>query len=394
MLDQVTPRSRRRAARSSCAWETRSARRTWATRAIRPRRASTNGIYVVPAVTSIVGGESGSSTPAAGQPFTLVALVNVDAPGVATPTGSVTFSDDLRSSAPRRSRTRSPFRASLQRLSDLLRGDALDVARGIDENSHAGRHRCVYNCALISWIEGSRAAACRRPRYRRSTELPRRAPRGAPDDAASALPEAAEACLTADALVEQVERRFARLAAVADRHAPLAALLHRSLLPALKRAGAALRDGYDAAGLKPAAPVAAVTLSPSDFGFHNSLKEARGRLVFIDFEYFGWDDPVKLVADTALHPRNDLPSAPRARLIAGMTAIYAADDPDFRRRLKLLTPLFGLRWCAILLNEFLPEKWAVRAHAGAAEREAAEMRQLAKAKALFETLSRDHEQLA
>ena len=44
------------------------------------------------------------------------------------------------------------------------------------------------------------------------------------------------------------------------------------------------------------------SLSPSDFGFHNALLEADGRLTFVDFEYFGWDDPVKIVADVMLHP--------------------------------------------------------------------------------------------
>ena len=34
-------------------------------------------------------------------------------------------------------------------------------------------------------------------------------------------------------------------------------------------------------------------LSPSDFGFHNALLEATGKLRFVDFEYAGWDDPAK-----------------------------------------------------------------------------------------------------
>ena len=38
-------------------------------------------------------------------------------------------------------------------------------------------------------------------------------------------------------------------------------------------------------------------LSPSDFGFHNSLMTINGSLTFIDFDYFDWDDPVKLTAD-------------------------------------------------------------------------------------------------
>lgn len=36
-------------------------------------------------------------------------------------------------------------------------------------------------------------------------------------------------------------------------------------------------------------------VSPSDFGFHNSIKLLDGNIIFIDFEYAGWDDPAKMV---------------------------------------------------------------------------------------------------
>ena len=45
-------------------------------------------------------------------------------------------------------------------------------------------------------------------------------------------------------------------------------------------------------------------LSPSDFGFHNALRRPDGTIVFVDFEYFGWDDPAKMMADAMLHPGN------------------------------------------------------------------------------------------
>src|SRR5439155_21002106 len=48
------------------------------------------------------------------------------------------------------------------------------------------------------------------------------------------------------------------------------------------------------------------TLSPSDFGFHNALRQADGRIIFLDFEYFGWDDPAKMIADFLLHPAMEL----------------------------------------------------------------------------------------
>ena len=31
-------------------------------------------------------------------------------------------------------------------------------------------------------------------------------------------------------------------------------------------------------------------ISPSDFGFHNSIIDREGNINFVDFEYSGWDD--------------------------------------------------------------------------------------------------------
>ena len=49
-----------------------------------------------------------------------------------------------------------------------------------------------------------------------------------------------------------------------------------------------------------------LTLSPSDFGFHNSLRSQNENLIFHDFEYFGWDDPVKLISDFSHHAAMNL----------------------------------------------------------------------------------------
>src|SRR5262249_17269562 len=138
--------------------------------------------------------------------------------------------------------------------------------------------------------------------------------------------------------------------------------------------------GYDALGLSFAAPLPteSQSLCPSDFGFHNALRGPRG-LVFIDFEYFGWDDPVKLCCDFLLHPGMNLAGPLKEQFVAAILPIYGGDR-SFARRLGLLYPLFAMRWCLILLNEFLPERWANRVHAGVAlDWAAAKRRQLARA---------------
>ena len=66
------------------------------------------------------------------------------------------------------------------------------------------------------------------------------------------------------------------------------------------------------------------SLVPSDFGFHNSLRRPDGSLAFVDFEYFGWDDPVKLTADILLHPGRPLAAPQRRRFRAAAARLYGA----------------------------------------------------------------------
>jgi hypothetical protein len=98
------------------------------------------------------------------------------------------------------------------------------------------------------------------------------------------------------------------------------------------------------------------TLSPSDFGFHNAIRRSRdGSLAFVDFEYFGWDDPAKTVADLLLHPGMALPEILKQRF-AGRFLERFSFIPGLRDRARIVYPLYGLKWCLILLNDFLPDR--------------------------------------
>lgn len=96
------------------------------------------------------------------------------------------------------------------------------------------------------------------------------------------------------------------------------------------------------------------TLSPSDFGFHNALKDDDNKIIFLDFEYFGWDDPAKMISDFLLHPNMNLKKEFKMQFVEDMLA-YFSEDSTLKIRLKVVFPLFGLKWSLILLNEFLPE---------------------------------------
>lgn len=172
---------------------------------------------------------------------------------------------------------------------------------------------------------------------------------------------ASEACLSGAEVERQVKARLDSLREPAAGEPELARFLEHDFVPALKKAVDDVREGYHREGLDFGRDIDPDkrTLSPSDFGFHNTLRQQDGKLVFVDFEYFGWDDPVKLTADFLHHPGMTLTEAQKVRFQAGTAKIFEA-DASFQARLALLYPIIGLRWCMILLNEFLPERLSRR----------------------------------
>ena len=91
-------------------------------------------------------------------------------------------------------------------------------------------------------------------------------------------------------------------------------------------------------------------LSPSDFGFHNAIKKSK-KIIFIDFEYFGKDDPVKLAADFLLHPGMKLKDDQKKKWLKAVLKVFKRDK-YFEQRLKFLIPFYAIRWSLIVLNDF------------------------------------------
>ena len=200
-------------------------------------------------------------------------------------------------------------------------------------------------------------------------------------------PAAAEACLSGAEIERQVASRLMRLHETRGED-DLARFLNLAFVPALERETVNAKAKMKAAGLDFAAdlPQEWRSLVPSDFGFHNSLRRKDGTLAFVDFEYFGWDDPVKLSADIILHPGKPLAAPQRRQFRRLAVELYGADS-SFAARLNAYLPLFGLRWALILLNEFIPDRWQRRVLAGASETWAdAKAAQLARATEFLATL--------
>ncbi|MFW5501578.1 MULTISPECIES: phosphotransferase family protein [unclassified Maridesulfovibrio] len=168
------------------------------------------------------------------------------------------------------------------------------------------------------------------------------------------LPRAAEACFSPAELVFNIKSRLEKLQdlpAEDEIYQSMHSFLENKFLPALEKCIGNAKQHFPAELWTAQLPQRNRALSPSDFGFHNALRTEKG-LAFVDFEYFGWDDPVKATSDFLLHPAMDLSAQQMVAFFAGMKNIFKSDE-RFVLRFKAYLPLFRLKWSMILLNEFM-----------------------------------------
>lgn len=250
--------------------------------------------------------------------------------------------------------------------------------------THSERERLL----IISWIEGQPIDSYHEEDITQAIDFIREiAELNLSQEALTILP-AAEACLSLNVIINQINNRLAQLRAVEAEEPELKAFLSKEFKPLFDQAIQAATENYrkDHIDIDEPLPSLHCSLIPADFGFHNAIRALDGKLYFFDFDYFGWDDPVKLLADILWHPKMRLSESEKQQFIQGISAIYAK-DPLFRNRFAYTLQLFGLRWVLILLNEFLPSFWQNRMHAQTGHQQMtqteAKFIQLARAKALL-----------
>ena len=165
------------------------------------------------------------------------------------------------------------------------------------------------------------------------------------------LPLASEACFTVEQHLATVDRRILRLQELNgdDALTQQAQELVGNIAAAWKRQCAQII----ATGV-PALNAEDRCISPSDFGFHNALLRDSGDLCFIDFEYAGWDDPAKMIGDFFCQPAVPVPYEYFEDFVSKAVR-YSANASALRMRAHLLLPIFQIKWCCIMLNEFLPD---------------------------------------
>lgn len=99
-------------------------------------------------------------------------------------------------------------------------------------------------------------------------------------------------------------------------------------------------------------------LSPSDFGFHNTIKKNK-KLYFFDFEYAGMDDPVKLISDFICQPDYQLNKKHISFFYQNILKIFP-QHLGIEKRLKAVIYIHRIKWCCVIISEILNKKYLER----------------------------------
>lgn len=190
--------------------------------------------------------------------------------------------------------------------------------------------------------------------------------RGEPD--AAGMAAASDACFSIRGFIENVGGRFDRIRSALEQGGPIVeagSYVRGDMARTWDRILSFMERGAREAGLdmEKALDRDRQTLNPADHGFHNTLREASGRLRFLDFEYSGWDDPVQMICNALLQPAVPLPIRQRKGFLRGI--FEGLGEPDLAARSRIVYPILGFKWSCIMLNEFLPVSEERRRFAGA-----------------------------
>jgi thiamine kinase-like enzyme len=195
---------------------------------------------------------------------------------------------------------------------------------------------------------------------------------------------ASEGCFGAQDIIGHIEKKLQKFQSCPDTTVEFKRLkiyLKQDFLPLFKEVLAWGRGHFRDAGFDQGLGANLRTLSPSDFGFHNALREGGGRIKFLDFEYFGWDDPAKMIVDFTFHPAMNLNFELKQDFYKRILAVFKHDS-SLTSRVACYYPLLGLKWCLILLNEFLKDDLKRRQFAMADIKDTVTIQQLQLKKAV------------
>ncbi len=166
---------------------------------------------------------------------------------------------------------------------------------------------------------------------------------------ALSLPSASDAWMTFQQNFESIDKRVNRLLEIetdTDIHKKAVRFINSRLIPEWQKHKKKIKD----ISWIEKEDIGHSIISPSDFGFHNAIIDQNNTLFFIDFEYAGWDHSVKMICDFFCQPETPVPMKYLNYFIDEMNPVMHS---SVSQKVTELLPLFRVKWCCIILNDFL-----------------------------------------
>ena len=167
------------------------------------------------------------------------------------------------------------------------------------------------------------------------------------------IPEERTACFSIQDYFKLIEDRIEKLSNYQD-HQPLSKdlreFLNNNVIPLIENLKQKITSN-----IYLDLPLNEQVLTPGDYGFHNILIDNLNFMEtysFLDFEYFGRDDPVKQILDFLHHDRHKAIPKYLRNIFLNNYLKKTNRNEEFTKRLALIDPLIGLNWTLIYLTPF------------------------------------------
>ena len=243
-------------------------------------------------------------------------------------------------------------------LSFLKNNEVIQIAEPIASDSEK-------NMGLFSHLPGELPTAINDNLVNQACDFIKKINESRNEKSAKHLPEASEACFSIISHIHCVNKRVTRLNKILSDSSlqyDVTSFVQLSLVTSLEKITDDITKQYSDEKLNQPLPLESRIISPSDFGFQNTLIESN-TLFFLDFEYAGWDDPAKLICDFGCHPEIPIKDE-YLQVFKNSFLTWLKDAENAIQRSEILMPVYRLKWCCIMLNEFTSAGRDRRNHAG------------------------------
>jgi len=216
--------------------------------------------------------------------------------------------------------------------------------------------------ALFEWIDGQKPGFWEIPeKYSvKALDFLKQLNKVHSEKSVQMLGYASDACFSLNTHVSGVEKRLGKFQKVQISDTideQVISLIQQKLIPAFVKEKQKIMQNAKSQEYAFNKPIESheKIISPSDFGFHNAMIK-KDRVYFFDFEYAGWDDPVKLICDFFSQPDYYMPDTGLEQFVTGVGQIFPKNIVQTMLwKSRMLMKIYQIKWCCIILNDFLQD---------------------------------------